>query len=662
MLTSDFFNQPVEENCKYGRYYCTTDKKYKCRQGPKQTRQSEAIESAQNVSETRENYNGINILLQKDDDELFVKASAGSKELGHVLFAIDGEYLLPQDLEVEERFRGQGIAQTMYDFVKSKGYKIRRSGQQTDAGAGFWDKHRAEQNVWEQEETNPVDTVEMDVPLLIRALEYAREDAKDDMDLHRVVERMIKAAQAGETLNMDDYNMIFGDHEKPAVEVDEARRKKKSKSKSSLMSKPSKRKYGGYYYPGYGYYGGSGDSGGGDGGGGGESRVKENVKEAQESTGQDYQKMLQFVNNQRLSGVPADQQVAVALFKELEKQRAINKHMDSELEAAEELVSSNKKQGDVTSSELTKNRSELEKEKIKQQATKQQLQTLAQQLDQLRSTPDIDPEVTSAIEKQIAELQQKMQDTKGTGIDSNKVAELESAIAKIKQSETVDAEQFKKLQQQFKDAEQAAISAKDRVGQVKDYTAQIEKLNAEIDGLTKTISADKKQINDLNVSIASVINPKIQELDKENEFVYNELEQHDSLITQVVNAVSGQNPNAKNIASTVKQTVQQNPEQAVQAQRPPETVAETRRYYRTHSTDELSLKIDFGLRKDPKGWYLPESVSVKTKLDVERAFGEPIAEMNLLRPIKMKGPKNPVTVNQNGNKYKNPAKLIKFGK
>jgi hypothetical protein len=38
----------------------------------------------------------------------------------------------------------------MYDYVKSKGYKIRRSGQQTDAGAGFWNKHRPEQNVWEQ--------------------------------------------------------------------------------------------------------------------------------------------------------------------------------------------------------------------------------------------------------------------------------------------------------------------------------------------------------------------------------------------------------------------------------------------------------------------------------------------------------------------------------
>jgi GNAT superfamily N-acetyltransferase len=39
----------------------------------------------------------------------------------------------------------------MYDYVKSLGYQIRRSGQQTDAGAGFWSKHRPSQNVWETE-------------------------------------------------------------------------------------------------------------------------------------------------------------------------------------------------------------------------------------------------------------------------------------------------------------------------------------------------------------------------------------------------------------------------------------------------------------------------------------------------------------------------------
>jgi predicted GNAT family acetyltransferase len=99
---------------------------------------------------TEDSFDGIDITMDVEDDEVFVKASAGGRELGHVLFVDEGDYLMPQDLEVDERFQGQGIARTMYDYVKSKGYKIRRSGQQTDAGAGFWNKHRQSQNVWEQ--------------------------------------------------------------------------------------------------------------------------------------------------------------------------------------------------------------------------------------------------------------------------------------------------------------------------------------------------------------------------------------------------------------------------------------------------------------------------------------------------------------------------------
>ena len=133
----------------YGRYYCSTDKKWKTRKGPKQTRKTESVN--QGVAEDSEHYNGIEISMEKEDDEIMVTAMmSGGRELGHVLFIIDGEYLMPQDLEVEERYQGQGIAATMYDYVKSKGYKIRRSGQQTDAGAGFWDKHKPGKNVWEQ--------------------------------------------------------------------------------------------------------------------------------------------------------------------------------------------------------------------------------------------------------------------------------------------------------------------------------------------------------------------------------------------------------------------------------------------------------------------------------------------------------------------------------
>ena len=66
------------------------------------------------------------------------------------------------------------------------------------------------------EEGNKVDTVTMDVPLMIRLLEYAREDAKTDMDLHDVAERLIALAQNGDTLTMDDYDSIMGGEEQVA--------------------------------------------------------------------------------------------------------------------------------------------------------------------------------------------------------------------------------------------------------------------------------------------------------------------------------------------------------------------------------------------------------------------------------------------------------------
>jgi hypothetical protein len=59
-----------------------------------------------------------------------------------------------------------------------------------------------------KEDGNPQDVVSVDVPLLIRLLEYAREDAKTDMDLHTVAERLIALSQEGATLTMQDYDTI----------------------------------------------------------------------------------------------------------------------------------------------------------------------------------------------------------------------------------------------------------------------------------------------------------------------------------------------------------------------------------------------------------------------------------------------------------------------
>jgi len=66
---------------------------------------------------------------------------------------------------------------------------------------------------------NPKDTIKVDVPLFIRLLEYAREDAKTDMDLHDVAENIIRLSETGKTLSMNDYDVIVGSTEEELAEV-----------------------------------------------------------------------------------------------------------------------------------------------------------------------------------------------------------------------------------------------------------------------------------------------------------------------------------------------------------------------------------------------------------------------------------------------------------
>jgi hypothetical protein len=47
---------------------------------------------------------------------------------------------------------------------------------------------------------NPRDIITVDVPLFIRLLEYAREDAQSDMDLHDLTENIISLSASGKTL------------------------------------------------------------------------------------------------------------------------------------------------------------------------------------------------------------------------------------------------------------------------------------------------------------------------------------------------------------------------------------------------------------------------------------------------------------------------------
>lgn len=63
-------------------------------------------------------------------------------------------------------------------------------------------------------EKNPEDVIKLDIPLLIRMLEYAREDAKTDMDLHFVAENMIELSKAERVLTMEDYESIVSPYSK----------------------------------------------------------------------------------------------------------------------------------------------------------------------------------------------------------------------------------------------------------------------------------------------------------------------------------------------------------------------------------------------------------------------------------------------------------------
>lgn len=60
-----------------------------------------------------------------------------------------------------------------------------------------------------EEGVDGVDTVSLDVPLLMRIMEYAREDAKTDMDLHHAAEQMIALNKTQDHLTMDDYDAII---------------------------------------------------------------------------------------------------------------------------------------------------------------------------------------------------------------------------------------------------------------------------------------------------------------------------------------------------------------------------------------------------------------------------------------------------------------------
>jgi ribosomal protein S18 acetylase RimI-like enzyme len=97
-------------------------------------------------------YEGIKLNVSVDGANVDIRAlRPDGQQMGYVIFDRDGNTLVPDDLAVDDKYQGQGIAKIMYDYVKSLGFRIEASYDQTEAGKGFWKKHRGEERVWEDE-------------------------------------------------------------------------------------------------------------------------------------------------------------------------------------------------------------------------------------------------------------------------------------------------------------------------------------------------------------------------------------------------------------------------------------------------------------------------------------------------------------------------------
>ena len=97
------------------------------------------------------NVDGIQVSINTNSKNASVYATSHGRRLGYAEFDRDGDVLIPYDLAVSDEYRGQGIAAVMYDYVKSLGFKIKASPDQTDDGKYFWKKNRGSKRVWETE-------------------------------------------------------------------------------------------------------------------------------------------------------------------------------------------------------------------------------------------------------------------------------------------------------------------------------------------------------------------------------------------------------------------------------------------------------------------------------------------------------------------------------
>jgi chromosome segregation ATPase len=282
---------------------------------------------------------------------------------------------------------------------------------------------------------------------------------------------------------------------------------------------------------------------------------------APSNVGRDYINMLNFVKGSGLEGVPADQQVAVALFKELQKQQQKNTQLGRELSAAEKRIDQATASGDMYGQELATHQAELDRERgeiekqqqkmgqidrqyaDRAQASEQQMRSLTDQLAQLKTKPGVDQSTAETLQNQIEKLQKE-------GIGQDKYKELQKNIETIQGMQQVDDRVIQDLVAQIKSAESAAAElgrtkqelGKDIGKQAEEAIARVDELTAEIQRLKQlagTVEAATATIGDVIRPQLKAIGSKVADLEQDNFEDTNQFKVIDQRIRGLADTVVG---------------------------------------------------------------------------------------------------------------------------
>ena len=220
-------------------------------------------------------------------------------------------------------------------------------------------------------------------------------------------------------------------------------------------------------------------------------KIHDILREASDDSG-DYQQMLAFTRANRVGGVPDEQQIPLALFKELKKQQQQNQTLGAELDAAEQRIDQATQSGELSRKELGMHRTELDRERAagdqqkaavgqlgqqyseREKASTEQIKQLTGQLEQVRNMPGIDKKAAEDLEKKIKELGER-------SVPADRLAELESTIAQIQTSSIADDSTIKDLVQQVKDAQAATDTRVDMVTQMRQDIERLKQVETDLE-------------------------------------------------------------------------------------------------------------------------------------------------------------------------------------